>query len=77
MKNESIYKNGDIYSNCVFRIDESFSYFLDNVHRISDPKYIPTTQDVLMCRIQTTGIVEQAFYFRDTEFRIVDIGGQR
>ena len=47
------------------------------MHRISDPKYIPTTQDVLMCRIQTTGIVEQAFYFRDTEFRIVDVGGQR
>ena len=55
VKMESIYKNTDLYSECVFQIDESLPYFLDNLYRITQSNYIPSTQDVVMCRIQTTG----------------------
>ena len=77
VKKETLYKDGDLYSNCVFRIDESLPYYLNNLNRIAGQDYIPSTQDILMCRIQTTGIVDFDFVYNQTPFRIIDVGGQR
>lgn len=37
--------------------------FFDNIKRIMQPSYIPTTQDVLRARIRTTGVEEAEFRF--------------
>lgn len=75
VRTEAIHRSYD--TQCVFKIDESLAYFLDNLPRISKPNYQPSLDDVLKCRIQTTGIVELKFTMRDTVFRIFDVGGQR
>lgn len=39
--------------------------------------YHPTEQDILRTRVKTTGIVEVNFTFKDLDFRLFDVGGQR
>ena len=41
-----------------------FRYFLDNVERLGQNSYIPTTEDILHCRIKTSGIVEVKFFIK-------------
>jgi hypothetical protein len=41
-----------------FQFIESCPYFLDELERICSPDYIPSTQDMLMIRVITTGIIE-------------------
>jgi hypothetical protein len=41
-----------------FQFIESCPYFLDELERICSPDYIPSTQDMLMIRVTTTGIIE-------------------
>uniref|UniRef100_A0A915EKI6 Uncharacterized protein n=1 Tax=Ditylenchus dipsaci TaxID=166011 RepID=A0A915EKI6_9BILA len=48
-----------------YQIDDSAKYFLDNLHRLSSPDYIPTEQDLLRTRIKTTGITEVLFELKD------------
>jgi len=61
-----------------FQLQDSTSYFMDKrLDDISEPDYVPTEQDVLRSRVRTTGIVEDTFVIRDTEFRLFDVGGQR
>lgn len=60
----------------MFQLADNFNFFFDRVKEISDPDYIPTEDDVLRCRIRTTGIVEQDFDISNNTFRFVDVGGQ-
>jgi len=39
-------------------INLKFSSFLNALDRITAHTYVPTTQDILMLRITTTGIIE-------------------
>uniref|UniRef100_A0A8C4JLX7 G protein subunit alpha transducin 3 n=1 Tax=Dromaius novaehollandiae TaxID=8790 RepID=A0A8C4JLX7_DRONO len=41
------------------------------------PDYVPSEQDVLHSRVKTTGIIETQFSFKDLNFRMFDVGGQR
>jgi len=61
----------------VFQLNDSASYFFDNIHRFLDPEYIPTQDDILRVRVRTTGIEEAVFGFEDMHFRMLDVGGQR
>jgi len=51
--------------------------FLDRFVEISGEQYLPTFQDILACRVSTTGIVETDFSVHDEKFRMYDVGGQR
>jgi len=59
------------------KMDDSSRYFLKNIDRISQSDYIPTDQDILRCRLRTTGITQTVFKINDLEYRVVDVGGQR
>jgi len=59
------------------KIDDSSSYFFDNVDRIASRSYIPTDKDILLVRHRTTGVIEQKFEIKGTIFHIFDVGGQR
>jgi len=60
-----------------FQLQDSAKYYFDKIDFISTPDYIPTRDDVVRVRIKTTGIVEVMLDYKNTHFRIVDVGGQR
>jgi GTPase SAR1 family protein len=62
-----------------FYLSDSAGFFLSNVHRIAEPGYLPTQEDILRARAPTTGILEYSFVIRPSavNFRLVDVGGQR
>ena len=60
-----------------YQLNDSASYFLNDLPRISSPTYIPSERDVLKSRVRTTGINETSFYCKEMLFRMVDVGGQR
>ncbi|KAJ5076642.1 g protein alpha i subunit [Anaeramoeba ignava] len=60
-----------------FQIADQAGYFFDEVKRIADPDYIPTNQDILNCRIPTTGVNVVEFHLNNYHWQVVDVGGQR
>ncbi|GAB5372072.1 hypothetical protein AAMO2058_001634300 [Amorphochlora amoebiformis] len=65
------------YYSSAFQLIDSIGYFMDNINRICEEKYVPDYQDCLRCRIRTTGVVEFKFGVEANEFIIIDVGGQR
>eukprot|EP00485_Elphidium_margaritaceum_P023187 CAMPEP_0202711494 /NCGR_PEP_ID=MMETSP1385-20130828/23293_1 /ASSEMBLY_ACC=CAM_ASM_000861 /TAXON_ID=933848 /ORGANISM="Elphidium margaritaceum" /LENGTH=355 /DNA_ID=CAMNT_0049371241 /DNA_START=100 /DNA_END=1167 /DNA_ORIENTATION=+ len=59
------------------KIDDSSSYFFDEISRIAERAYIPTDRDILLVRHRTTGVIEQTFEIKGTMFHIFDVGGQK
>lgn len=48
------------------------------MERIAEPNYVPTEQDVLRCRVKTTGIVvADLMEINGFKFKMIDVGGQR
>jgi hypothetical protein len=46
--------------------------------RLADPEYVPSTDDILRCRVKTLGIHETHFHSPNAlDFTLVDVGGQR
>eukprot|EP00053_Salpingoeca_punica_P001783 m.34884 g.34884 ORF g.34884 m.34884 type:complete len:356 (-) comp11213_c0_seq2:68-1135(-) len=60
-----------------YQIADSTAYFLDALDRVTKDDYLPTDQDILRSRQQTTAIVEYLFELKSVRFRTIDIGGQR
>uniref|UniRef100_UPI00398EA10A guanine nucleotide-binding protein G(t) subunit alpha-3-like n=1 Tax=Pristiophorus japonicus TaxID=55135 RepID=UPI00398EA10A len=60
-----------------YQLNDSASYYLNSLARLTALEYIPSEQDVLRSRVKTTGIIETQFTFKDLHFRMVDVGGQR
>ncbi|KAJ5073655.1 guanine nucleotide-binding protein alpha-4 subunit-related [Anaeramoeba ignava] len=60
-----------------FQINDSASYFFDNIERISKPDYLPTNEDVIRARSTTRSIQEAQFEVFNFKFRLVDVGGQQ
>jgi len=61
----------------VIQLNDSASYFFDQVDRISQPDYVPTRDDILRARLRSTGIEEAEFTFEEIIINMVDVGGQR
>lgn len=65
-----------------FHLLDSAPYFMGEMAKILQPDYIPNDQDILCCRLATTGIHYTKFTAGDTKneartFRMYDVGGQR
>ncbi|CCM03195.1 uncharacterized protein FIBRA_05319 [Fibroporia radiculosa] len=43
------------------QLEEYAAFFLNSIHRIAQPDYLPTTEDILHVRLQTLGVQEHAF----------------
>eukprot|EP01125_Pyxidicula_operculata_P016724 TRINITY_DN5783_c0_g2_i6.p1 TRINITY_DN5783_c0_g2~~TRINITY_DN5783_c0_g2_i6.p1 ORF type:complete len:251 (-),score=46.33 TRINITY_DN5783_c0_g2_i6:93-845(-) len=52
-------------------------YYLDNIKAICDTNYTPNDDAIFRAKIKTSGINECSFRYKETEFIIVDVGGQR
>lgn len=60
-----------------YQLNDSAEYFLNELERIKRPNYVPNTMDVLRTRVKTTGIVETNFSYKNLNFQLFDVGGQR
>jgi len=60
-----------------YHLNESSAYFFEQLDTIGKPDYVPTFQDIVRCRIRTTGIVELEFLVEKHIFKLFDMGGQR
>jgi len=60
-----------------YQIPDSLPHFFERVEEIVKPGYVPTFDDILLCRARTTGIVETDFVVNGKHFRLMDVGGQR
>jgi len=60
-----------------FPMNDTASYFFDNLKKFMQPDYIPTIDDILRVRVRTTGIEEADFKLKGTLFKFIDVGGQR
>jgi len=52
-------------------------YFFKHASRFAAEDYVPTQEDVIRAKVRTTGITETIFTVANTEFTMVDVGGQR
>ncbi|KAF7782097.1 hypothetical protein Agabi119p4_1473 [Agaricus bisporus var. burnettii] len=63
------------------RLEESAPFFLNEIDRISEPDYVPTTDDILNVRLQTLGIMEHSFPVTmgglSYNWKLYDVGGAR
>merc|ERR1719427_836665 len=60
-----------------YQLNDSAAYYMDALDRLCAADYIPTEQDVLRTRVKTTGIIETTFEYKDLNFTLIDVGGQR
>jgi len=64
-----------------YHIFDGAEFFLNDLQRLTPPKYTPQVEDALRCRRKTTGVVEfkcsPTLQGKQYNFNIVDVGGQR
>ncbi|KAK0439067.1 heterotrimeric G-protein alpha subunit, GPA2-like protein [Desarmillaria tabescens] len=58
-------------------LPENLGYLFSDLDRLFDPRYQPTEQDIMQCRVRTIGITETVFHHWEREITIIDVGGQR
>lgn len=52
-----------------YQLIDCAKYFLDQVHKIKQPDYTPNEQDILRCRVLTSGIFETRFQVDKVNFQ--------
>ncbi|CAM1322919.1 GNAL (predicted) [Pycnogonum litorale] len=60
-----------------YQLIDCAKYFLDRVQLIRMPDCTPSEQDILRCRVLTSGIFETRFQVDKVNFHMFDVGGQR
>lgn len=63
-----------------FQLQDCWATFADKVETWpawAGPKWLPSTEDCVACRVRTTGIQEERFKIDNVPFLLLDVGGQR
>ena len=59
------------------QVSESFGTFVERIDTLSQPDYVPTVEELLLCRVRTTGITSQEYEVDGATFCMYDVGGQK
>ncbi|KAJ3271583.1 Guanine nucleotide-binding protein G(t) subunit alpha-1 [Terramyces sp. JEL0728] len=57
------------------QIPETTDFFMNDIHRIIQPSFIPTNLDILNLRTITMNISETAFTYKNKKFHFFDVSG--
>ncbi|KAA0186264.1 GTP-binding regulatory protein Gs alpha-S chain [Fasciolopsis buskii] len=60
-----------------YQLIDCAKYFLERAQEVGKPDYTPCEQDILRCRVLTSGIFETRFCVNKVQFHMFDVGGQR
>lgn len=60
-----------------YQLIDCAQYFLERIESVRQNDYTPTDQDLLRCRVLTSGIFETRFQVDKVNFHMFDVGGQR
>ncbi|XP_072903172.1 guanine nucleotide-binding protein G(s) subunit alpha-like isoform X4 [Hemitrygon akajei] len=60
-----------------YQLIDCAQYFLDRIDQVQQNDYSPSDQDLLRCRVLTSGIFETKFQVDKVNFHMFDVGGQR
>lgn len=60
-----------------FQIIDSVQSYFQKIDDIAAPDYMATTDDILLARVRTSGIVEETYNIDGVDFVMYDVGGQR
>ncbi|CAM9857422.1 unnamed protein product, partial [Heterosigma akashiwo] len=52
-----------------FHVNDSLSYFMNNIDRLSHASYIPSQMDLVHAKVSTLGITQQTFTYNHTDFK--------
>eukprot|EP00794_Sanderia_malayensis_P007854 gene7854-8704_t len=69
----------EIFNECKdeFENGDTLACLFEDIARISRAGYLPSNQDILHCRMRSTGIKTLHFDFDDIPLELIDVGGQR
>ena len=59
-----------------FQVIESNELYLHKIDEIKEFDYVPTVDDILTARVNTSGIIEESYVIDDVTFVMIDVGGQ-
>ncbi|CAK9042775.1 Guanine nucleotide-binding protein alpha-17 subunit (Odorant response abnormal protein 3) [Durusdinium trenchii] len=63
-----------------FQVQDTWNEFADALGgypQWGGPDWTPTTDEILRCRVRTTGVVDEEFLVKNVKLRMLDVGGQR
>mmetsp|Transcript_19733 Transcript_19733/g.48263 ORF Transcript_19733/g.48263 Transcript_19733/m.48263 type:complete len:223 (+) Transcript_19733:557-1225(+) len=60
-----------------FYIFDGAEHFFKKMDVVMQENYVPDEEDIVRCRIRTSGIIEKSFDIKGNHFKIFDVGGQR
>lgn len=60
-----------------FNLNDSASYFLNNLDKINTVDYKPSDRDLIMAYVPTCGVQNVVFTANNQSFQLFDIGGQK
>uniref|UniRef100_A0A1I7V1P1 G-protein alpha subunit n=1 Tax=Caenorhabditis tropicalis TaxID=1561998 RepID=A0A1I7V1P1_9PELO len=60
-----------------FNLNDSASYFLNNIDKINTVDYKPSDKDLIMAYVPTCGVQNVVFTAANQSFQLFDIGGQK
>jgi len=56
---------------------ETNAVFFEKIDEIAAVGFTPSADDILACRVRTSGIIEEQYVIDDVNFVMFDVGGQR